>query len=510
MTSYKGAAARARGGPPRGGRHQQQTPKPTVAPAPSGSKMLAAGLIGTAALAGAYALTSHIEAVQQGGPDALSAPQIVGPDSQTATLAASFGELPGVSGSTTSQPTATPSTGTDPTAGVLPQGTSDRLPTPAGRPTTNAFGFGGSGGVTFPFSTDGITGVMPFAGLNVSPPTEIGNTSRPNSGGNFTLQVPFGNQTPSSGQSFQPAPLNGVGSDPFYTGLAAALNPANVTQTALNSFSKDLANLNSLDSPFALVPTTGAPGVVTTGPAQYAPLQFPPMADPLIPAPVLDPGPVTFDQRFNAASPNGLGMGTGNPFDLVPTAGAPGVETVGQPQYPPSLFPTMADPLSHAPLIDPGPATFDQRFNATSPNGLGLDPTSPSVGPQVPGQGGQLINGQPGPMFTALDPANATSPVGSGDGGPSAASPTRGLSSQAAATPAPDPTAAPSTQAAATPAPDPTAAPSTQAATTPAPDPTAAPSTQAATTPAPDQTAATDPPPAVFTAPPAPDQGTKV
>jgi len=451
--------------------------------------MLAAGLIGTAALAGAYALTSHIEAVQQGGQDALSAPQIVGPDSQTATLAASFGELPGVSGSTTSQPTATPSTGTDPTAGVLPQGTSDRLPTPAGRPTTNAFGFGGSGGVTFPFSTDGITGVMPFAGLNVSPPTEIGNTSRPNSGGNFTLQVPFGNQTPSSGQSFQPAPLNGVGSDPFYTGLAAALNPANVTQTALNSFSKDLANLNSLDSPFALVPTTGAPGVVTTGPAQYAPLQFPPMADPLIPAPVLDPGPAT-----SAAFPNSFTQSFGSPFNLVPTAGAPGVETAGQPQYPPLLFPTVADPLIPAPVLDPGPATFDQRFNATSPNGLGLDPTSPSVGPPVPGQGGQLINGQPGPMFTALDPANATSPVGSGDGGPSAASPTRGLSTQAAATPAPDPTAAPSSQAAATPAPDPTAAPSTQAAATPAPD----------------QTAATDPPPAVFTAPPAPDQGTKV
>ena len=413
MTNYKGAAARRRSVPPRGARHWQQPPKSTVAPAQSGSKVLAAGLIGTAALAGAYALTSHIGPVQQGGPGALSARQILGPGSQTATLAASFG--------------------------IIPQGTSsDLLPTPAGRPTTNAFGFGVSGGLTFHFPPNpntpfDITSVTPSFGVNVAPPTEIGNTSRPNSGGNFTLQAPFGSQTPSSGQSFQPAALNGVGSDPFYAGLAAALTPANATQTALNSFYQDLKNLNSLDSPFALVPTAAAPGAMSVGPQEYSPLQFPTVGDVLSPVPLVDPGPATFDQRFNAVFPNIPG--------LDPASGFMGPQFPGQGGQPINEQPNSA--LQ---------ATPDQAFNLFSPTPINMQLPSLTGGttPVNPTPSGQSSDagssgGQPGQMFAALGPADATPPLGSGNGGPPAANPT----------PAPDPTPASSSQPPAAPAPAP-------------------------------------------------------
>lgn len=177
MTTYKSRVACTRGEPRGGGRHRR-SPKSGVergaASGQSGAKLLAAGLIGTAALAGGYALTS--------GHARQASPAI---GVQTANLTADVGSAN--------------ATGADPKAGIVPAfGAAAGLLQLGVGSGPNTFGFSGQVGLFGTFSESGITSVTPTGVLNVAPPTDI-FSNRPDAGGFFPLNLfqPF-TSTPSS------------------------------------------------------------------------------------------------------------------------------------------------------------------------------------------------------------------------------------------------------------------------------------------------------------------------
>jgi hypothetical protein len=446
MTTYKGRVACTRGEPRGGGRHRR-SPKSGVergaGSGQSGAKLLAAGLIGTAALAGGYALTSHIEADRYSGPAAPSAGQFRDDGAgNRSTVDAAHQASPAIGVQTadlTADVGSADATGADPKAGIVPAfGAAAGLLQLGAGSGPNTFGFSGQVGLFGTFSENGITSVTPTGVLNVAPPTDI-VSNHPDAGGFFPLNLfqPFTSTTSSSSGLQISVPRDNSGNivgTPFSPIELPSLPVTNVDQI-LKSLPFEDPNFNTpvpdLAGTFAasnLANMQFNGGLYTfaspTG-TSAAPVPF--IGSTLDAQALADKQLADLTNQGDASNLSGLVAGT-----------APGLQAAG------GLAPfSQADFLAPAPLpavlYAPTP-TADDLFNPQPIAQQAMaSPASDNSSSVAPGQDGAAAGPVPSPSSTMMA-ANAMQLPGDGDSAPAPAE-----------APAPAPAPAPAVIAAATP-----------------------------------------------------------